>query len=286
MVLESLQTPFTAESNPKKMIIYGFLYMSVAMFLSNMIFRSESSLVMIFLVTMACIPLMYNTILREESKDLEGLGEMWLLKEHWKALSFFIWLFVGVTLATTFWYVVLPAEKLATLFTTQSNALNSISAGITSAVTFQQQMSDFNIIFFNNLKVLIFCVLFSFVYGAGAIFILNWNASVVGVAIGNFVRANIATFADLAGLEKIGAYFSVISIGLLRYIIHGFPEILSYFTAGLAGGIISVAVIKHDYKTRKFEHILLDSADLLLISLGLVFLAGVLEVFVTPLIFG
>ena len=84
---------------------------------------------------------------------------------------------------------------------------------------------------------------------------------------------------------SVGNYFNAFSFGVLRYGIHGIPEIFAYFVAGLAGGIISVAVIRHDFGTKKFENILLDSADLLLASLVILFLAGVLEVWVTPLIF-
>jgi len=119
----------------------------------------------------------------------------------------------------------------------------------------------------------------------GAIFILTWNASVIGTAMGNFIRSNLAYYSNLVGFEKVTQYFQIISIGLLKYIIHGLPEILAYFVAGLAGGIISVAVIRHDFGTRKFEHILLDSADLLLLSIFILFLAGLLEVYVTPAIF-
>ncbi len=77
----------------------------------------------------------------------------------------------------------------------------------------------------------------------------------------------------------------VITIGLFKFTIHGVPEILAYFVAGMAGGIISVAVIKHDFSTRKFEHVVLDSADLILISIGLIVLAALLEVYITPAIF-
>jgi uncharacterized membrane protein SpoIIM required for sporulation len=63
------------------------------------------------------------------------------------------------------------------------------------------------------------------------------------------------------------------------------PEIAAYFVAGLAGGIISIAIIRHDFGTKKFEHILLDSADLFLLSIGLLLVAGILEVWVTPVFF-
>jgi uncharacterized membrane protein SpoIIM required for sporulation len=128
--------------------------------------------------------------------------------------------------------------------------------------------------------------MFSFLYGAGAIFILMWNASVIGVAIGNFIRTNVAALANQLGGITIGGYFSVVSIGLFKYVIHGIPEILAYFVAALAGGIISIAIINHEYSSRKFEHILLDAADLLLLSIAIIFIAGLLEVYVTPVVFG
>ena len=52
-------------------------------------------------------------------------------------------------------------------------------------------LDQFFRIFFNNLKVLIFCIGFAFVYGVGAIFILVWNASVIGTAIGSFIRSEL-----------------------------------------------------------------------------------------------
>ena len=103
---------------------------------------------------------------------------------------------------------------------------------------------------------------------------------------GDFIRSNIVLYSELIGLDKVAKYFHVISIGLFKYVIHGVPEILAYFVGALAGGIISVAIIKHDFGTTKFEHIVLDSADLLFISIGLLFFAAILEVWVTPLVFG
>jgi uncharacterized membrane protein SpoIIM required for sporulation len=62
-------------------------------------------------------------------------------------------------------------------------------------------------------------------------------------------------------------------------------EVLAYFIAGLAGGIISIAIIRHDFGTKKFENILFDAANLLIISFGILFAAGLVETFITPLLF-
>ena len=291
MVLESIFNPENAENHPKYIFVFGFLITVVAALLSMWVFKSYATLVFVFLTAVAGIPLIYKTIRLEEKKDLEDHNEVFLLKEHWKALRFFLYFFVGATIAIALLYIVLPGSTVNTLFESQITTLNTINPASETAVTGRvtsgvtNKFSTFQNILFNNLNVTIFCILFSFLYGIGALFILIWNASVIGVAIGNFIRSNLAMFSHLIGLEKITSYLKVISIGLFKYTIHGIPEILAYFVAGLAGGIISVAVIKHDFSTRKFEHIVLDSADLILISIGLIIVAALLEVYVTPVIF-
>jgi len=285
MVLESLITPFKAEQRPSRLLLLGAVFSSASIILSLWIFKAQASLIMVFLTAMAALPLIFNTIKMEEEKDLEGMEEKWLLKEHSKALRAFIFLFIGATIAFAFWYVVVSSSTVSILFQTQTATINAINSKVTAHLSFTANMSYFSKIFLNNVKVLIFCILFSFIYGSVAIFILTWNASVIGTAIGYSIRSGIANAATLVGFERIAHYFQVISIGLLRYAVHGVPEILAYFVGGLAGGIIGIAVIKHDFGTTKFEHILLDSADLLLLSLGILFIAALLEVFVTPAMF-
>ena len=63
---------------------------------------------------------------------------------------------------------------------------------------------------------------------------------------------------------------------------HGIFEIAAYFIAGLAGGIISIALIKHNLQENR---VLIDSLDLVLISVGFLIVAALIEVFITPLFF-
>jgi len=284
MVLESIINPIVAENKRYRMLFIGAIFFVIALILSLMIFEQYATMLVVFLTALAAVPLMYNIIKLEEEKDTRFDSEKTLLKEHSKALTAFTYLFIGVTIAAAIIYVALPWDTVTNVFSAQSQTLQVIRGSVTGT-TIAQQFGIFERIFFNNVKVLIFAVLFSFVFGAGAIFVLTWNATVIGAAIGNFIRGNLATYANLVGLDKVGKYFQVISIGLFRYSIHGIPEILAYFVAALAGGIISVAIIKHDFGTSKYEHILLDSADLLMISIGILFVAAMLEVFITPLVF-
>jgi uncharacterized membrane protein SpoIIM required for sporulation len=289
MVLESLINPENAENRPALLIFIGFLYTTLALFLSYYIFEEYSSIFMVFLATLAATPLVYKLMKMEEEKDLTDIEEKILLKEHGKALKAFMYLFIGATLCFAFWYIVLPNNMISTLFRSQSSTISLINAKVTDPQVISAAHASvvssatlFSKIFFNNVKVLLFCILFSFMYGAGAIFILIWNASIVGTAIGAFVRTSVEAMSANSCSSSAGVAFCAVTSGILRYAVHGIPEILAYFIAALAGGIISIAVINHEFSSRKFEHILLDSADLLMLALSILFLAALLEVFVTP----
>jgi hypothetical protein len=65
-------------------------------------------------------------------------------------------------------------------------------------------------------------------------------------------------------------------MGLARYILHGLPEIASYFIVALAGGLVSVAFIKHEIGTDKFWEVLQDSLNLIILAIIILFLAALL----------
>ncbi|HSU72349.1 MAG TPA: stage II sporulation protein M [Candidatus Binatia bacterium] len=282
MVLEALTNPLRAEARPWTTFFWGFIYATAAVFLSLWIFAQYASLVMVFLASLAAIPLFYNTTRIEEEKDLQLDSETARLNEHRKAFEFLMFLFIGMVAAFTLWYLVLPASTVQSLFNVQSATITGLQQHVIANVA---RGGLFSKIFLNNMKVLVFCILFSFIYGMGALFILTWNASVIAVAAGNFIRAQLASVAGTLGLGTISSYFYIVSLSFVRYFIHGIPEILAYFIGGLAGGIISIAIVKHDFGTKKFEKIVLDAADLTLLAIGLLIIAAIIEVYITPVLF-
>jgi len=177
----------------------------------------------------------------------------------------------------------LPTSTINSLFDKQVGTIQAINNQVSGNMI--HNLNIFWRIFFNNFKVLAFSILFSFVYGAGAIFILAWNATVIGAAIGNFVRANVSGYTSSLGLLEAGNYFHVASLGLLKYSIHGIPEIAAYFYGGLAGGILSVALIRKHFRTAKFSRVMLDFSELVLMGIGFLLAAAFLEVYVTPILF-
>jgi uncharacterized membrane protein SpoIIM required for sporulation len=285
-VLESLSSPEKAEKKPWNLFFLGAIYAVMGVFLSLWVFEEQATIVMVLLTVMACVPLMYNTLKYEEDKDLTISSGKALLKEHYKVLMAFMFLFLGFVAAYSMAYVLLPPDTVDNLFSSQTETIAEINSKAVESneVTGNAYSEGLLLrIFSNNLRVMLFCVFFSFFYGAGAIFILTWNASVISAAIGNFFRSNISVYASEVGFVHIGGYFHIYSLSLLRYFIHGLPEILGYFIGGLAGGIISVAVIKHDFATNSFGRVLRDALQLMLLGIVVLFIAGLIEVYVTPM---
>lgn len=285
-MLESLINPKRAEKGPWKMFFIGLLYASLSLLLVHFLFSSDSvlskfsGLLVVLFCVMFSLPFIYYSIKHEEVEDeeIEGILAVW--KTHGDAIAAFMWLFLGFIVAFAFWYIILQNTSLLNAQIETYCNINSpgsvedcISEYAFSSKTIStsalSNSSRFLSIIGNNFGVMIFTLIFSLIFGAGAIFVLAWNASVISAAIGIFTRYSL----------------SEIPIGLLRYMIHGFPEIAAYFITALAGGIFGIGIMRHGIANKKFMHILLNIIILILSALVILIVAAGIEVFITPLLF-
>lgn len=281
MVLESIVIPAEMERHPKRMFYVGFIYSTVGLFLGLFVFGKYASLSSIFLTTMPLIVILYKAIELEEKKDIMIHGEFSLMKEHRYILSLFIFLFVGMVVSYAFWFFILPADIVQNMFASQIETIEDITSGDINVTGASYSSDVLELILITNFRVWLFCILFSFLYGSGAIFILTWNASIIGVAAGNIFREIIYTHSSADHYALLYNYFTAFPLSL-SYLIHGIPEVSAYFLGALGGGIISVAVIKHDFRSKNFRHVLVDSLDLLVVSLIVLIIAALVEVYITP----
>lgn len=286
MVVESFFNVLKAEARPSLLFFHGFVYATLALFLGWWVFRDNAGLVMVFLTVLAVIPLFHATLVVEEEKDESDTFGFSLLKEHKKAIMVLLWLFLGMTSAFALWYVFLPNGMAVSVFHIQSETIRTINQNLAAKVTANvvAKLPLVSVIFLNNLKVLIFSLLFSFIYGTGALFVIIWNSSVIGVAFGNLFRTKLAAITVASGIGGVGSYLSIVSLGLLRYFVHGIPEVIAYFIGGVAGGILSIAIAKRAFGTKSFEKIVVDVGQLVVIAIGVLVVAALLEVYVTPLL--
>lgn len=286
-MFEMLINPAKAERKPWEMFFVGVFYASISILLVEWIFKNDpvlrgaGGILVVTFTVMFSIPFMFYMFRIEETKSSQdGSSAFQMIKDHRRAIWAFMWLFVGFVIGFSFWYILLPTtgtleQQLDTFCNiNRPNDLNCKNTVLvrdpnTSPTAFATNKERMFLIFANNTYVLIFTLIFSLLFGAGVVFILAWNASVIAAAIAIFTKSDL----------------SYLPSAMLRYFVHGLPEIGSYFIAALAGGMISFAVIRREIGTERFWKVLQDSLNLIILAIILLFISALMEVFLTPLFF-
>lgn len=216
--------------------------------------------VMVVLITSLAVayPFVHYLLRREQEEVKEQWAEPRMLRRHAEEFALYISFFLGCTVAFAISTFYVPDG----FYDIQVQVLDSIGAPI---MTGQVIDSTFLMeIIINNLWVFLVTFILTFFVTSGVVFILVWNASVLGVLIGNLSQS----------------LFEV-PLRTLPYLPHGIPEIGAYVLAGIAGALMSYeaelylfgeADKDHDYVLAK------DALILLVIGIVAIFVAGVIEV--------
>ena len=276
MVLESLFSPEGAEHNPWALAILGFVFVSIAIFATGYLLPSEPGFLLIALVALPVAPLVLKLFDHEEVEVEEG-ERKWgsrTIARHFPIVLVLVSLFIGMCGSFCFWYLALPPAQANALFNAQNNELRSIGTVFSGhAVTSAEGsfMQVFELIFIHNLGVLALIIAFSIIYGAGAVLILIWNASIIGVFVGNFAKEFVwhqaPSYSVLAGA----------SAGFLGLIPHGTFELLAYLVAALAGGILSSAIIRRANAERRWGSVFRDIVKLSAVAIIFLVLGAAIE---------
>jgi len=285
-MLEMIIYPQESEKYPWKMFFVGLIYASLSILLVHWFFSSDtvlskfSGMIIVTFCVMFSLPFMYYMIRQEEDEDEYAEGFFGVWHAHSDAIFAFMWLFLGFIIAFSFWYIILQDSNLFNAQIGTYCMINSpgniddciskydLNKNIAPTGASTKELRFLSILE-NNVYVMIFTLIFSLIFGAGAIFVLAWNASVIAAAIGIFTQYKIQE----------------IPIGISRYMIHGFPEIAAYFITALAGGIFGVGAIRHGFKDKKFLRVVENSIILIFIALLVLVIAAAVEVYLTPLFF-
>jgi len=132
---------------------------------------------------------------------------------------------------------------------------------------------EFQKIVWNNLIVMLVCLLTSLIYGAGSIMFIVWNASVWGAVFGFVARESMmSSYNPLI-------YFAVFMSPIIPHMV---TEALSYFSAAIVGGVVSKGVIREKMFSEKFYHIVTDGVIMAVIAFIIVLIAGWIEVYAYP----
>jgi len=257
------------EKRPYSTFFWSFIVTTIAVLFSTQVsYRLQVGNEMIdlaglFAVMFTIIPSIYlfTTVIKNEEaieeREIRILNERYIWRRHWNDLIFMMSYFFGVAMAFAFWSFILSDD----LFFLQIHKINEIRTSITGYALVEESFENFRKIFFNNLSVFLFAFVFSLLFGTGAVFIIAWNASVLGVFIGKLSRSIFH-----------------IPIVTLNFLPHGLPEIMGYLCAGLAGSLLSAAIIR-GHNINIITKIAIDCLLVVIFGIFLIVSAAFIEVY-------
>lgn len=272
-MLESLFSFEALDKRPYLIIIWSIIIGSVAIILSlplpyYRIFGLAGNIVDIrglLAIIFTIVPASYfmtNFIKREEEDQEEMIIKKYqsgIWERHGKHIFIFLLYFFSLTLTFSLWNFFLPD----TFF--QIQKLELVRIGSENAAILSGNLTaeaNFFMFLFNNLRLTMFSFVVGLLFGAGAIFILTWNSSLLSTKIA--IKAKILTGIPLATSS---------------FISHGVFEIGGYVLAGLAGSIISAAILRSHHKRGVMRRIILDSVYILALAVIFIFLGAWIEAF-------
>lgn len=273
MVLEAIISPKTARQKPWIIVILAFAFVSIGILAADFL-GIYKSIITITLVSIPAVPFIWKLFDFEEAETEQSvvLGSRTVAR-HLPVILVMSMFFIGLIAGFVFWFFALPVDKNAEIFEVQINELKAISSNpsgqLLLSINDERFAEVFEMLFFHNLGVLLIILLFSLLYGAGAVFVFTWNASIIATFIGNYAKA--------VGAASITGLIAGIGTGALSLAPHGTFELLSYLVAALAGGILSSAITREVHKTNSFMLVMHDSLKLTAVSVILLAIAGFIE---------
>ncbi len=258
-MLETLVSLKTIYRKPYIMFLWAYLITIVGILLGYRLPLSISVDPGFISVVYVIIPSIFliNSFIRHEERMEEKLirKHRGFWGRHGRDLIILLLYFGGMTAAFALSALFLPDSA----FSIQHQKIRQITGeDITGSIT---KDAFFVEVLLNNLNVMLFSFFFSLLFGAGAVFILVWNASILGVRIAELSR-------DIINIPVVS----------LSFIPHGVPEIAGYIAAGLAGGILSFGVIRRkDWDVIK--SIMMDSVLIMCVAVSLIFVGAVIEAY-------
>ncbi len=257
-MIDILLRAYLIEKRPIYGVFLGFFFATLGLVFASLIFSKEPSFPAIFLTTMAAAPVIIKVIRNEEWRP----AIMKIMDRHRNVIKTYSYMFYGMAIAFALWYAVLPDNVTFVLFKEQ---LAKFIPGRIPGVGIATTSTTYFDIVVNNIGLVFFFFLLSLFYGSGSVFLLAWNASILGIVWGNALKA--ATSLITPQVFVANTLFS------LPFVI---PETWAYFLASVAGGIVSVNINQPERRVVA----VMDSLIFLGVSLVAIIVAGGIEVLV------
>jgi hypothetical protein len=263
----------------------GILFTAFGYLTTLIVFRKILGLGTIFFTVILAIPSINILFSREEKRGAEGKKSFF--REHEAIFDIFLYFFLGCFLTflfigsfgldniyggkienTNIVVVDRAAEEAKSYPTIPKPDFELDSSEKTTGIGFY--ISGISSIFLNNLYVMVISFALCLFYGAGAVFLIIYNASVFAYGILSLIQRRAAGIASDSAI-----LYSACNLGI--FLLHLIPEVSAYLISAIAGGILSKAFIREKFGSEKFWRVIGDAVKLLTVAFLILLLAAGIE---------
>ena len=132
MVLESIIGENRIRKNPSIIFFVTFAISLASIIIADLIFPKHGSVLSIAFITIGLVPVVYNILSTEHSEGvIERKHAVTFFARHFKLLSLYVWIFIGLIFAFAIAYSFSPVKERALWFEEQNKAFCGISGADT-----------------------------------------------------------------------------------------------------------------------------------------------------------
>jgi len=281
-MLEFIFSPKKMLDRPYLVLFEAIYLVIISVFISLFLLpKSYVGIGILTFITIGSIPLFnkifsYNSYLFNYNKSF--------FSRHKKLLIILVYFFIGLFVAFSAFYFFSTESLRETIFLTQYGEIEGIAnlrssiTGDVSAINIKDQsifQKVFLIVLNNNLGVTLRALLLSLFYGAGALFLIAWNASILATVISSEIFSSVM-ITNAGFFSPFIALFNAL-FNFLGYIPHGLPEILAYFLISFAGAMLARDLIKGTFSTEYKYRVFWDFLFMVMLALVLLIIGAIIE---------
>jgi len=280
MVLESIFKTKALLNSHLLFLLYTVIVAVISIAVSVIFFKESASILSIAFITFAFMYFLNNVYFHTEKEVLSH--ETSFFRRYLFVIEIYVKIFVVLVIVFTTLYIFLPQDYRDVVFKEQVKTLEGVdnlrsSLFITGNMYVESPSDLFLYIFLNNLGVMFAILLFSFLYGVGALFIIVYQASVFGTVVGTKILSEVPNYIGQGAYGHVLAIVQgyIAGLGLLP---HGVFELLSYFLAAVVGGIVSAILHGHYVEVRRnFMRLILDLSIILGVAIVCLVIGALIE---------
>ncbi len=264
MVFERLYSAEFLHSHPWYGFLLGIGYTILGLFIALMIFPNDPAVIAIGITALFLIPSLSDLTDSAEITSKRTPSFKNFIKETLPHTKVYVAVFFGIFFTFAFFAIMLPKLAAGHLFKIQLDIISGKAATFSLPLWWD--------LFSWNMQVLGLCFLLSLIAGNGAILFIAWNASVWGTIFG--------TLAKTAAVQSSANPLILFVLVIISVFPHTFLEGLSYMLSTISGTTLSDGLVKEKTMSKNMGFIFKYNLLLLLISIGVLALAMLVETYV------